>query len=96
LPHRERKKDDQQVKLGHFNSRVIGTWDLTDRGIGGMEKTAGAEAEELLRAAEELLERGPVVMVAAWQGGPVPEVGEGEERDQGGGAAAGGGVGEWT
>jgi hypothetical protein len=25
LPHRERKKADQWVKLGHFNLRVIST-----------------------------------------------------------------------
>ena len=50
-----------------------------------------------MRAAEESLERGGVVMVAAWQGGPVPGVGEGErgatrvvaqQREEG--------VGEWT
>ena len=46
-----------------------------------MEKTADAEAEdeELMRAAEESLGMGGVVMVAAWQGGPVPAVGEGEK-----------------
>jgi len=46
-----------------------------------MEKTAGAEAEdeESVRAAEESLERGGVVMVAAWQEGLVPGVGEGEK-----------------
>ena len=45
-----------------------------------MEKTADAEAEdeESMRAAEESLGMGGVVMVAAWQGGPVPAVGEGE------------------
>ena len=31
-----------------------------------------------MRAAEESLGMGGVVMVAAWQGGPVPGVGEGE------------------
>ena len=39
-----------------------------------MEKTASAEAEEVeseVRAADESLERGADVMVAAWQGGPV-------------------------
>jgi len=44
-----------------------------------MEKTAGAKAEaELVRAAEESLERGAVLMVAAWQG-PMLGVGDGEK-----------------
>jgi len=29
LPDKERKKDNQQVKSGSFNSRVISTRDLT-------------------------------------------------------------------
>ena len=67
------------MKLGRFNSRVIGTWDLTEMvAYGGMEKTADAEAKELVRAVEESLGRGGVVMVVAWPGGPVPGVGEGE------------------
>ena len=50
-----------------------------------------------MRAAEESLGMGGVVMVAAWQEGPVPGVGEGEkgatrvvaqQREEG--------VGEWT
>ena len=46
-----------------------------------MEKTAGAEAEdeESVRAVEESLERGGVVRVVAWQGGPLSRVGEGEK-----------------
>jgi hypothetical protein len=44
LPHRERKKANHQVKLGRFNSTVIGTWDLTEIvAYGGMDKTAGAD-----------------------------------------------------
>ena len=63
-----------------------------------MEKTADAEAEEVeseVSAVEESLERGADVMVAAWQGGPAPGVGEegatwvvAQQREEG--------VGEWT
>jgi hypothetical protein len=59
-----------------------------------MEKTAGAEAEaELVRAAEESLERGAVLMVGGLARTNAGGGRRRERRDQGGGAAAGGGGG---
>ena len=73
LPHRVRKKADQRVKLGCFNSRVIDTWDLTVMVAYGGTLNTGARSdleEALVWAPAMELEVNPVFML---EGGEMAE-----------------------
>lgn len=59
LPHKEKKKADHQVKLGCFDLRMIGTWDLTAYG-GMLNVSAKSDLEEEL---ERVLEVDSVVLL---------------------------------